>query len=215
MLTATQNPYRMAEMALELQIEKLRVAEITNARDAALHRLSDAYTHIREKNELLEHFQVDREGGVSDAEIASLKAHILALESTTIRDLRLEVEGLRSKLAERAIEPPPSYTENSVTKVTWLLRDFCVGRLNSFIQPAQVDVSTETEPPTKVDADVATNTDETVNPTSGTFIRDIDLVSSTPHQQQTTLASWSPLATPCSPRSHFPWIHLTTHLARS
>ena len=190
MLADEQNPYRMAEMALELQIEKLRVAEITNARDAALHRLSDAYTHIREKNELLKQFQVDREGGVNDPEISSLKAHILALESTTIRDLRLEVEGLRSKLAERAIEPPPpSYTENSVTKVTWLLRDFCVGRLNSFIQPAQVDVSTETEPPTKVDAGVATNTDETVNPTSSAFIQDIDLVSSIPHQQQTTLSS--------------------------
>jgi len=188
MFTDTQNPYRMAEMALELQIERLRVAEITNARDAALHRLSDAYAHITEKNVLIEKFQAERDGvdgaaatgllkSESDpqaaaVEVDSLHAHIHTLESTT-EDLRTEIAELNSKLAERPPPPspppspslPPSYSENSkLTKVTWLLREFCVWRLNSFIQPARVDASTETEFPTKVDAGVATevNTEQTV-----------------------------------------------------
>ena len=171
-------------MALELQIERLRVAEITNARDAALHRLSDAYAHITEKNALIEKFQAERGGanGVAATgfprsesdpqagavEVDSLNAHIHTLESTT-EDLRAEVAELNSKLAERPPPPspppspssPPSYTENSkLIKVTWLLREFfCVWRLNSFVQPASVDVSTETEFPTKVDAGVATEVD--------------------------------------------------------
>lgn len=185
MLSDCQNPYRMAEMALELQIERLRVAEITNARDAALHRLSDAYAHITEKNTLIEKFQAERDGADGAAaaglpksesdpqavavEVDSLNAHIHTLESTT-EDLRTEIAELNSRLAERPPPPspppspssPPSYTENSnskLTKVTWLLREFGVWRLNSFIQPARVDVSTETEFPTKVDAGVATEVD--------------------------------------------------------
>jgi hypothetical protein len=184
MLADYQNPYRMAEMALELQIERLRVAEITNARDAALHRLSDAYAHITEKNTLIEKFQAERDGADGAAapgllksesdpqaaavEVDSLNAHIHTLESTT-EDLRTEIAELNSKLAERpppspppSPSSPPSYTENSnskLTKVTWLLREFCVWRLNSFIQPARVDVSTGTEFPTKVDAGVATEVD--------------------------------------------------------
>jgi hypothetical protein len=185
MFADSQNPYRMAEMALELQIERLRVAEITNARDAALHRLFDAYAHITEKNALIEKFQAERDDGDGAAaaglpkcesdpqaaavEVDSLNAHIHTLENTT-EHLRAEIAELNSKLAERPPPPPspqvspspsspPSYTENSLTKVTGLLREFCVWRLNSFIQPGRVDVSTETEFPTKVDAGVATEVD--------------------------------------------------------
>jgi len=186
-----QNPYRMAEMALELQIERLRVAEITNARDAALHRLFDAYAHITEKNALIEKFQAERDGAAapgllkseseSDPQAAAvdvdaLNAHIRTLESTT-EELRAEIAELNSKLTECPVPAPPpptpvspaspssssskpSYMENSRTKVTGLLREFCVWRLNSFIQPAaRVEVSTETEFPTKVDAGVATEVD--------------------------------------------------------
>ena len=187
----SQNPYRMAEMALELQIERLRVAEITNARDAALHRLFDAYAHITEKNALIEKFQAERDGADGGAapgllksesesdpqaaavDVDALNAHIRTLKSTT-EELRAEIAELNSKLTECPLPAPPpptpvspaspssssskpSYTENSRTKVTGLLREFFVWRLNSFIQPAgRVEVSTETEFPTKVDAGVAT-----------------------------------------------------------
>jgi hypothetical protein len=92
--------------------------------------------------------------------------HIHTLESTT-EDLRAEVAELNSKLAERSpppsppplLSPPPSYMENSkLIKVTWLLRDFLRLAFN-FIRPARIDVSTETEFPTKVDAGVATEVD--------------------------------------------------------
>lgn len=190
MFLDSQNPYRMAEMALELQIERLRVAEITNARDAALHRLSDAYAHITEKNALIEKFQAERDGAdgiagtgllksefdpqAATVEVDSLTAHIHTLESTT-EGLRAEIVELNLKLAEcpppssPLVSPspssPPSYTENSLTKVTGLLREFCVWRLNSFVQPERLDVSTETQFPTKVDAGVATKFDNNIEQT--------------------------------------------------
>jgi hypothetical protein len=50
----------MAEIALELQIERLRVMEITRARDTALQRLSECCAVIRQKNEFIEQMQERR-----------------------------------------------------------------------------------------------------------------------------------------------------------
>ncbi|KAF8959740.1 hypothetical protein BDZ97DRAFT_1836777 [Flammula alnicola] len=122
-LLKNANPFLVAEIALELQIERLRVVEITNARDAALQRLSDAYVSIRQKNEIIERMQEERESNgaapfpthlirVRDTvEIDKLKAHIATLEST-IEDLRSVVRELPQSGAAKPIDPPPSYEEN-------------------------------------------------------------------------------------------------------
>lgn len=48
-------------MALEIQVERMRVVEVTQARDAAVNRLFDAYTAIRRHSELIERLQKERE----------------------------------------------------------------------------------------------------------------------------------------------------------
>jgi len=117
----------MAEMALEIQIERLRVIEITRARDAALQRLSDAYVSIRQKTNVIEQLQQGREvKGLAPfpihlspleerTEIDSLKAHIVNLEST-VEDLRLTVRRLQRQLSIgcQALDPPPRYQEDAL-----------------------------------------------------------------------------------------------------
>jgi len=44
-------------MAIEIQLEKSRVVEAMNARDLLVQKLSDAYTSIREKTELIDRLQ--------------------------------------------------------------------------------------------------------------------------------------------------------------
>ena len=124
----------MAEMALEIQIERLRVMEITKARDAALQRLSDAYVSIRQKTQVIEQLQQEREmKGLAPfpiqlsplderTEIDCLKAHIVNLEST-IEDLRFNVRRLQreSPISCQPLDPPPRYQEDA-PKVS--LRDY-------------------------------------------------------------------------------------------
>ncbi|CAA7260944.1 unnamed protein product [Cyclocybe aegerita] len=123
------NPFRMAELALEIQIERLRVVEITAARDAALQRLSDSYVSIRQKNELIERMFQERDGkdigsvplslnfgfSTDQVEAEQLKAHISTLE-TENGELRLAIQQLQEQaLIAKAIDPPPSY-EREPTK---------------------------------------------------------------------------------------------------
>jgi hypothetical protein len=117
----------MAEMALEIQIERLRVIEITKARDAALQRLSDAYVSIRQKTQVIEQLQHGREvkGLVplpihlspleERTEIDCLKAHILDLEAT-VGDLRFTVCRLQRQLSigSQPLDPPPCYQEDAL-----------------------------------------------------------------------------------------------------
>ncbi|KAJ3506110.1 hypothetical protein NLJ89_g7053 [Agrocybe chaxingu] len=124
------NPFRMAELALEIQIERLRVVEITAARDAALQRLSDSYVSIRQKNEVIERMCQEHDGkntggvplslnfgaSADQVEIAQMKAHISTLE-TENRELRLAIQQLQEQaLIAKPIDPPPSY-ERDPTKI--------------------------------------------------------------------------------------------------
>jgi hypothetical protein len=93
----------------------MRVAEAMKARDSALNRLSDAYVSIRQKNEIIQRMQEERESNgaspfpthlirVRDTvEIDQLKAHIVTLEAT--------IEELRS-VVSKPTDPPPCYEEN-------------------------------------------------------------------------------------------------------
>lgn len=59
-----KSPIRIAELAIELQLERLRVQEIQNARDAALHSLSESYQSIVQKNGIIAQMQqqIERNG---------------------------------------------------------------------------------------------------------------------------------------------------------
>ncbi|KDR82042.1 hypothetical protein GALMADRAFT_49446, partial [Galerina marginata CBS 339.88] len=119
-----QNPFRMAELAIEIQIERLRVVEISNARDAAVQRLYDAYVSIRQKNELIERLQNETKDGNAlgydqapltraseNAEIGALKAHIVTLERT-VEELRLVVKQQQHAIPSKLSDPPPRYEES-------------------------------------------------------------------------------------------------------
>ncbi|KAF8801448.1 hypothetical protein BYT27DRAFT_7198244 [Phlegmacium glaucopus] len=126
-LLKNANPFRMAEMALEIQIERLRVAEITKARDAALQRLSDAYVSIRQKTKVIDQLQQERDvKGLAPfpinlssleerTEIDSLKAHIVNLESI-VEELRSTVRRLQRQLPIgcQPLDPPPRYQEDAL-----------------------------------------------------------------------------------------------------
>ena len=112
----------MAEMAIELQIEQLRVVEITAARDSALQRLSECCEVIRQKNEFIKQLQEDscqnsampdatrqlRQFGNEAADVEQLNAHTCNLEMNN-EELRLSVEQLR---ATAALDLPPCYEAN-------------------------------------------------------------------------------------------------------
>jgi len=125
----------MAEMAIELQIERIRVAEITKARDATLQQLSEAYSSIHEKNTVIERMQLKCSSSseddssrcanieARDSKPEALKAHIDSLEKSNAA-LRARVEQLEKGSAinsVKALDLPPLY-EAGRPKVSILFR---------------------------------------------------------------------------------------------
>lgn len=55
-----KDPFRAAEMAIELQVEKMRAAEAISARDSAVQRLSSAYDSIKEKAYMVNRLQGEK-----------------------------------------------------------------------------------------------------------------------------------------------------------
>lgn len=119
-------------MALEIQVERMRVVEVLRARDAAVERLSDAYSLVRRYSELIERLQEERVasglerlslGGSGPAydtggstAVLDTTAHIASLEAT-IKDLREINRYLREYDAcegKTLCDPPPNYEENIV-----------------------------------------------------------------------------------------------------
>ncbi|KAF9557762.1 hypothetical protein CPC08DRAFT_591889, partial [Agrocybe pediades] len=119
------NPFRLAELALELQIERLRVVEISNARDAALQRLSDAYASVRQKNDYIKALLQDRNGDESavytisldKGEIESLKAHISTQEQIISQLRQQQQSQVRPSLPAKLSDPPPYYEEQKPANV--------------------------------------------------------------------------------------------------
>ncbi|KAH6919293.1 hypothetical protein BKA70DRAFT_1394622 [Coprinopsis sp. MPI-PUGE-AT-0042] len=130
---ATQDsPFRVVELALEIQVERMRVVEVLKARDAAVGRLADAYTLVRQYSEFIEHLQRERVArGLEKLDPASVdsslkdlaplppldsQAHIAALEAT-IKDLREINKYLKEydvSEAKSMCDPPPNYEENAI-----------------------------------------------------------------------------------------------------
>ena len=110
----------MAEMAIELQIERLRVVEITRARDTALQSLSECCAVIRQKNEFIKQLQEDAEriNAIPDArlrrfsseaaDVEQLEAHTCNLEMSN-EELRLSIAQLP---ATATPDLPPCYEAN-------------------------------------------------------------------------------------------------------
>lgn len=112
-------------MALEIQIERMRLVEIVNARDAAVQRLSDAYVSIRQKQDIIDRLQKEREDKYSprftpnsllrvpteQADILALKAHINTLE-TIIEELKAAAKE-NTLLPAKPADPPPNYEETA------------------------------------------------------------------------------------------------------
>ncbi|KIL68470.1 hypothetical protein M378DRAFT_21972 [Amanita muscaria Koide BX008] len=103
-LFTLNDPFRVAEMAFELQIEKLRAIEALKARDVALQRLADAYTLLKQKTEQLDSIQstngetnVSTSSKQADVNYMGVAVKMLREESQTFKDLT------------NNLEPPPSY----------------------------------------------------------------------------------------------------------
>ncbi|TEB31480.1 hypothetical protein FA13DRAFT_370265 [Coprinellus micaceus] len=130
-------------MALEIQVERMRVVEVTQARDAAVNRLFDAYTAIRRHSELIERLQKEREErglerlsypvalpehqGDVDTECA-LGARIQELEAL-VEDFQQINQCLKDygPFERRAMcDPPPHYDDDVHTASTAVQTDLSV-----------------------------------------------------------------------------------------
>jgi len=100
-------------MAIEIQLEKLRVVEAMNARDLLVQKLSDAYTSVREKTELIDRLQqalsaaTNTSGQTTEPQNWSQAPEML---QTQVTDLEALIQDL-SIGSRNTMGPPPKYEE--------------------------------------------------------------------------------------------------------
>jgi DNA repair exonuclease SbcCD ATPase subunit len=112
-------------MAIEVQVERMRVSEMMSARDAAVQRLSNAYESLRQKTAIIERLKQEKQEptcnspfpsnmnlGLEQLEIARLREEIASLE-VIIKDLRHEIRTLKDSTPGyiKSSDPPPQYDE--------------------------------------------------------------------------------------------------------
>lgn len=124
--TCHQDPFRAAEMAIEIQVERLRVVEAMTARDAVVQRLADAHVSIRQKVAIIERLELEK---------ADLERRLFTLKgpcneeyeeektkaSSEIDKLQVVIKGLRDEVGllkevrsdpgKPLTDPPPRYEE--------------------------------------------------------------------------------------------------------
>lgn len=202
---SVQNPYRIAELNLELQIEKIRVVEMTRARDIAVERLGDAYTLIRQKNEFIDLLQRERENKGAKPltielsrsrdleDIERLKSTVAQLHST-INDLRNVMRDMPAPTLVKPVDPPPCYEENA-QRIAAEASEVPAGEASSEAEAVATAVL-PIEQGGVVSCIVV-------------YYRVItDVTTSTQLLQQTILRSWSTPATLLSPKFRSPTIAL-------
>jgi hypothetical protein len=122
---SSQTPFRVVEMALEIQVEKMRVVEATKARDAAVYRLLEAYTSVRRHSEVIEQLQKEREERGLEKLGHSLSPpaeyhdkRIVELEEmiADLRDINLCLKEYGSCERKMLCDPPPHY-EGKILRV--------------------------------------------------------------------------------------------------
>ncbi|KIM87329.1 hypothetical protein PILCRDRAFT_3823 [Piloderma croceum F 1598] len=124
-LLKTMDPFRAAEMAIEIQVERMRVVEAITARDAVVQRLNDAHVSIRQKTAIIDHLELEKEDlrrrllmkGSCDEEYEEEKtkagSEIDRLQGI-IKALREDVKLLkeiRTDTGKPLTDPPPRYEE--------------------------------------------------------------------------------------------------------
>jgi hypothetical protein len=110
-------------MAIEVEVQRKRVSELMDARDATVHRLSDAYESLRQKMAIIESLEQEPKcssppprqeiSGFELSEIEKLKEEIESLQGI-IKDLRDEIMVMKANVpgAIKPPDPPPQYDEN-------------------------------------------------------------------------------------------------------
>jgi hypothetical protein len=113
-------------MAIEIQVERMRVVEAITARDAVVQRLNDAHVSIRQKAAIIDHLELEMEDmrrrllilkGPCDEEYEEEKtkagSEIDRLQGI-IKALREDVKLLkeiRTDPVKPLTDPPPRYEE--------------------------------------------------------------------------------------------------------
>lgn len=118
-----QDSVRAVEMAVELGIEKLRVSEAINARDAVVQRLSDAYVSLRQKVSIIDRLQEElgipgRDDGTQRDNIRLNNEEIYRLNGV-VTSLREEIRCLKDTATNTHAtkspgDPPPRYEEGKM-----------------------------------------------------------------------------------------------------
>ncbi|TFK35505.1 hypothetical protein BDQ12DRAFT_688247 [Crucibulum laeve] len=111
----------MADMAIEIQHERIRAAEALAARDVTIQRLSDAYVSLLQKSELIERYECEwkrqNPGATTPTERAAVEYSVMAEHArdlqNTIVDMSHEMERLKATVSSplQTIDASPNYEE--------------------------------------------------------------------------------------------------------
>ncbi|KAJ7611790.1 hypothetical protein FB45DRAFT_941020 [Roridomyces roridus] len=101
------DPLSVVEMALEVEVERSRAKEALVARDAAIQRLADAYSSIRQKMTIIERLQQSPQERLPNEQVISLEM--------TVKALREELAmAHKSNVLVKSNERLQSYDENGI-----------------------------------------------------------------------------------------------------
>lgn len=122
----SKDPFRVADMAIEIQVEKMKLAEASSARDSAIQRLSSAYDSIKDKAVAIAQLQSDKadlERRVAESDVwmsraveearaeerRALEGEISALKEL-IKRLNDEIRSLKGEEGTGKLESPSEMT---------------------------------------------------------------------------------------------------------
>ncbi|KAL5528882.1 hypothetical protein ACEPAG_4856 [Sanghuangporus baumii] len=97
-LLRTMDPFHAAEMAIELQMEKMRCAEATSIRDSAVQRLASAYDSIKEKAATINRLQNEKTD--LESRLANVEVRIKEAAEQARAEERQTMEGELARLRD-------------------------------------------------------------------------------------------------------------------
>jgi hypothetical protein len=119
-------------MAIEIQVERMRVVEAITARDAVVQRLNDAHVSIRQKATIIDHLELEKEDlkrrllilkGPCDEEDEEEKTkagseidRLQGIIKTLREDVKLLRE-IRTDTGKPLTDPPPRYEEGKASSM--------------------------------------------------------------------------------------------------